>query len=111
MEAMDQIRTGMHVVGADGDEVGTVQDFKVGDPDAASAEGQTTGDDKGVAGDLVKGLVGDDPDVTEEQRERLLRLGYIKVDRDGLFEGHLYVASDDIVRVSGDSVHLSFTPE
>lgn len=109
--ALERIREGMRVVGADGDEIGTVQTLKMGNPSAASSRGQDTDDGDGVFGDLVEGLVGDGLDLPEDQRERLLRLGYIVVDRSGLFTGHLHVASDDIVEVSDDSVRLSFTPD
>lgn len=111
MEAMGQIRKGMRVVGANGDEVGEVDDFKIGNQQAATPEGQTTTGADGLLQDLARGFGGGDSPLPDEQRERLLRLGYIKVDRTGLFKEDLYVAGDDIRRVSGDSVHLAFTPE
>jgi len=108
---MDEIREGMRVLGADGAEVGTVEDLKVGNPDAATADGQTTENADGLFEDLVEGLVGSGSEVSDEQRERLLRLGYIKVDRKGILKGDLFVAADDIGQVSGDSVRLTFIPE
>src|SRR6056297_351843 len=111
MGAMDEIREGMRVLGADGAEVGTVEDLKVGNPDAATADGQTTENADGLFEDLVEGLVGSGSEVSDEQRERLLRLGYIKVDRKGILKGDLFVAADDIGQVSGDSVRLTFIPE
>jgi len=111
MEAIKEIREGMRVLDANGDEVGTVEDLKMGSSDAATAQGQTTEDTDGLVEDLATGLVGEGSELSDEQRERLLRLGYIKVDRKGVLKGHLYVAGDDIQRVSDDSVHLTFTPD
>lgn len=111
MEAMPEIREGMRVLDANGDEVGTVDDLKMGNSGAATAEGQTAGGDDGFFEDLVKGLAGGGDEISEQQRERMLRLGYIKVDRKGFFKDDLYVVGDDVQRVIGDSVHLSFTPE
>jgi hypothetical protein len=101
----------MRVLDANGDDVGTVEDLKMGDSSAATTEGQSVTSDDGLFQDLVKGLTDGGADLSDEQRERLLRLGYIKVDRKGLFKGDLYVAADDIERVSDDSVYLTFTPE
>jgi hypothetical protein len=111
VEALSEVREGMRVLDANGDEVGTVEQLKMGDPTAATAAGQTDGGDDGLFEDLVEGLAGGGDDLPDEQRERMLRLGYIKVDRAGLFKDDIYVTGDDIRRVSGDSVHLTFTPD
>jgi hypothetical protein len=38
--------------------------------------------------------------------ERLLRIGYVKVHRSGLFTGNAYLASDELDRVEGDTLWL-----
>jgi hypothetical protein len=101
----------MRVVDAKGDEVGTVESLKIGSADAATEEGQTADREDGLFEDLVAGLAGDGDDLPDQQRARMLRLGYIKVDRKGLFKDDVYVASDDIRRVGDDAVHITFTPE
>ena len=103
MAAMEQVRTGMRVVDSSGDEVGTVEDLKMGDPEAATAAGQGSGE-PGVAGDELLGVGGGLP---PERAERLLRTGYLKVDSKGLFTGDTYVPADRVARVEGDTVHLN----
>lgn len=107
MGAMEQIEQGMRVVDVTGEEIGTVEDFKIGDPQAASAEGQGQPDDGGLLVDLAATAFGNEPDVDDEQAERLLRLGYIKIDRSGLFGGHAYTAADSIDHVAAGTVHLN----
>jgi hypothetical protein len=41
--------------------------------------------------------------------ERLLRLGFIKVDRKGLLKSDAYVAADEIDRVQDGAVRLTVT--
>jgi hypothetical protein len=109
MDAMLEVRSGMQVVDAAGEELGTVEDFKMGDEQAATAEGQTTGRDGGLLEGVAYTFARDDREMSDEQRQRLLRIGYIKVDGAGLFGGHFYIAADRIDRVEGDTVHLSGT--
>ncbi|MFP5346094.1 MAG: hypothetical protein ACLGIA_03575 [Actinomycetes bacterium] len=105
MAVIDDVEPGMRVVDADGQEVGTVVDVKMGDPAAATAQGEEplTG---GSLLDTVS-LTGTEPDVPEEMRSRLLRLGFLKIDGKGLFTGDLFVAADRVDRVEGDTVRLS----
>jgi hypothetical protein len=111
MEVMTRIREGMRVLDAKGDEVGTVESLKMGSAEAATAQGQTADGDDGLFEDLVAGLAGDGDDLPDQQRDRMLRLGYIKVDRKGLFKDDVYVVSEDIRRVGDDVVYITFTPE
>lgn len=109
MAAIDDVQPGMRVVGVDGQEVGTVDDVKMGDPEAATAEGEEplTG---GSLLDTVS-LTGTEPDVPEEMRDRMLRLGFLKIDGKGLFTGDRFVAADRIDRVEGDTVRLSVSKD
>lgn len=105
MSAIEQVREGMDVVSADGEKVGTVESFKMGDPEATTAEGQTTGERRGPIADFMANAFGAGPDIPEERAERLLRLGYIRIDGKGL-SADSYCASDQLDRVEGDTVYL-----
>ena len=103
MMVIEQVREGMHVVGADGKKIGKVEDLKMGDPDAVTADGQTDPE----AGGLVFSIIDDFAQTSGLPRhiaERLLRVGYVKVNRSGLFAGHEYFAADDLDRVEDDTV-------
>lgn len=109
-ETITNIRVGMRVIDAEGNDVGTVEDLKSGDPEAASAEGQRTGQRGGLWGFIAAAVAGAEPRVPREQAERMLRLGYIKVDTKGFFDDALYCASDAIRAVRDDTVELDFVP-
>jgi sporulation protein YlmC with PRC-barrel domain len=97
---MAQIREGMDVVDAQGEKVGTVDEVRMGDPEAATLEGEAVDDrDAGLFGVFD---LGDDNRVTD----RMLQRGYLKIGGAGLFEGDKYVLSDDLASVEGESVHL-----
>jgi hypothetical protein len=88
---IEKVVEGMRVVDADGDEVGKVEFVKMGDPEAVTIEGQ----DLGAL-----------PKLPRELAERLLRTGYLRVDRKGFLAKDAYVSATDIERVVGDTVHL-----
>jgi hypothetical protein len=89
---IEQVVEGMGVVDADGEEVGKVEFVKMGDPQAVT-------------------IAGEDPStmplVSRPFAERLLRVGYIQIDRKGLFARDAYAAATEIERVEGDAVHLN----
>ncbi|CAA9559278.1 MAG: hypothetical protein AVDCRST_MAG19-1669 [uncultured Thermomicrobiales bacterium] len=97
---INAVRPGMRVVDASGEELGTVDDVKMGDPGAAT-----------VGADMLAepGLFGADaePDVPEPLRSRLLRFGYVRIDVKGWFDTDRYLTADLIGRVSGDAVILT----
>lgn len=119
---IEQVHSGMHVVDADGDEVGTVKDVVLGDPEAATAPdvlppNRPAGLSFGGPGATVPvavpvgtlgGILGDQAtgDLPDVERARLLRAGYVLVDLKGLFSGKKFAAADDIAEVQGDVVHL-----
>lgn len=107
MDTMKDVRQGMRVVDAAGEEVGTVEDLKMGDSEAQTAQGQVTGGDGGLVGDVASAFDGGEPGVPPELAERMLRLGYIKIDTKGLFAGDLYAAADRIDQVTQDTVRLN----
>lgn len=123
-----QVREGMKVLDAAGDEIGKVDYVKAGDPQAATTAGQETLGDRGVVAAVgsgsgasggsgvggvttgalgIPGVGGDEPDVDEPFRSELLRTGFIKVDGKGWFDKDRYLTPDQIASVSGDSVTLS----
>jgi hypothetical protein len=89
---IDQVREGMPVIDAKGERVGKVAYIKLGDPQAVTAQGEDPGDGE--------------PRIAGELRERLLRVGFIKVDRKGFLRPDAYVAADEIDRVEDGAVHL-----
>ena len=108
MDAMRQVREGMRVVGPDGKKVGTVEDFKMGDPDAVTAEGQALSETS-VARVAPGGLIAEFINKAELPRhlaERLLRIGYVKIDRSGFLAGHAYLGADELDRVEDDTLWL-----
>lgn len=110
MDAMDQVRVDMRVVDNTGREVGTVEDFKVGDPEAVTTEGQAPASDGGLVGEIADTL-GAGPDIHPQAAERLARTGYLRIDRSGLFGGHAYVGADRIDSVVGDTVTLAVSAD
>jgi hypothetical protein len=102
---IEQVREGMHVVAPDGKKIGKVEDLKMGDPEAVTSDGQTDPETGGLLGSVIDEFA-DNSNLPRHTAERLLRIGYVKIDRSGLFTGHAYVASDDLDRVEGDTVWL-----
>ena len=101
MMVIEQVREGMHVVGPDGKKIGKVEDLKMGDPDAVTADGQTAPATGGLVYSVIDELA-ETSGLPRHTAERLLRLGYVKIDRSGLFAGHEYFASDELDRVEDD---------
>ncbi len=107
-QILSGVRTGMKVFDASGDQVGSVDDLSMGDPEAATTEGNEVRPTGGVVRDLAEAVSGDEgePNVPEPLRSRLVREGYIKISK-GLFRSDVYVSSQQVQRVDGDRVTLS----
>ena len=105
MAVIDQVREGMHVVAPDGKKIGKVEDLKMGDPEAVTSDGQTDPETGGLIGTLVNDFA-ETSRLPRHTAERLLRIGYVKIDKSGLFAGHAYLASDELDRVEGDTLWL-----
>jgi hypothetical protein len=105
MTVIEQVREGMHVVGPDGQKVGKVEDLKMGDPEAVTADGQTDPETGGLLGTLIDEFA-ESSRLPRHDAERLLRLGYVKIDRSGLLTGHEYVASDELDHIEDDTLWL-----
>jgi hypothetical protein len=101
-----RVYEGMTVVDAEGKWVGEVELVRMGDPEALTTQGQYR-DAVTVDG---RGYAEGEPDVPRGLRESLLRVGYIKVRRDGVAgigKTRHYARADEIADVSGDRVVLS----
>ncbi|WP_052207571.1 hypothetical protein [Sinomonas humi] len=105
MAVIEQVREGMHVVGPDGKKIGKVAELKMGDPEAVTTEGQTAPETGGL-GSLIDDLA-ETAKLPRHIAERLLRLGYVKVDKSGLLAGDRYVAADELDRVEDDTLWLN----
>ena len=105
-ELIDQVRSGMKVVDSDGKELGTVEFVKLGDPQAATTEGQEPDPRPGVVPILADVFTDPEPDLPPALAARLVRTGFVKVDAKGWFSRDLYVTPDQVARVEGDVVHL-----
>lgn len=105
MAIIEQVREGMHVVASDGKKVGKVEDLKMGDPEAVTSDGQTDPETGGLVNTAIDGFAVSSK-LPRHAAERLLRMGYVKVDKPGLLAGHAYFASDELDRVEDDTVWL-----
>ena len=103
------VAEGMHVIDSTGTDLGTVEEVKMGEPGAATAQGQHTGEPHGIVESIVETVSGTEPEVPDELAEHLLRVGYLKVDGKGLLDRDRYVAADQIAAVEADTVHLRVT--
>ncbi len=105
MAVIEQVREGMHVVAPDGKKIGKVEDLKMGDPEAVTSDGQTNPETGGLVGTVINEFA-ETSKLPRHTAERLLRIGYVKVHRSGLFTGNAYLASDELDRVEGDTLWL-----
>jgi hypothetical protein len=104
---IEMVREGMKVVDSNGKDVGKVEAVKMGDPGAATEEGNEL-QDTGFLGDVAEAIGGDErePDVPGPMRAPLLRSGYVKVDGGFFFGTDRYVTPEQIASVDKDTVHL-----
>lgn len=110
MGDMAKVRIGMRVLDSTGEELGTVDDLKAGDPGAVTTDGQLMSRDGGLLGDLAKAF-GGGPDLHRHTATWLLRVGYIRIDREEFLAGHAYAAAYRIQEVDDDTVRLSVTSD
>jgi hypothetical protein len=87
-----QVRERMTVLDPDGTEIGKVEFVRMGDPEAVTTVGEEA--------------PGGEPHVAGEIRDRLLRIGFIKIDRKGFLRPDAYAAADEIDHVQDGRVHL-----
>ncbi len=104
--ALKRVRTGMRVVDVAGNEIGTVDDVKLGNPEAATTRGSGSAPTDPVTA-FAASVFGFEADVPEPKRSQLLRYGYVKIDGAGLGDSDRYVRGDRVRDVSDDTVILS----
>lgn len=107
-DQLARVQEGMEVVDRDGQRVGTVKEVRAADPGTVTAEGQEE-TDAGVFDEFVGAIV--DPEMHEQARARFARLGVIRIDAAGLFQGDRFAAGDEVARIEGDTVHLTVDRE
>jgi hypothetical protein len=103
---LDRITSGMRVIDAHGEEVGTVLAVQPGDPNAVAAQEPPAGDGV-LSGKVPHTEEGDEPEVPADLAARLLRAGYVKLTGAGQPGPDRYVEADQIADVTGDSVRLT----
>ncbi len=96
-----EVREGVRVVDVAGEDVGTVAEVTMGDAQAVTGEGQQG---SGGTSALVAAFTAG-PTIPEQERERLVRLGHLRIGG-GLLSGDRYVTADHVVGVDGDRVQL-----
>ncbi|QPC84130.1 hypothetical protein G4Y79_07085 [Phototrophicus methaneseepsis] len=112
LKQQEQITEGMTVIDVNGNRVGNVEFIKFGDEDLQDPgvevnEPSTAPDETpNFFDDIARAIVGG-PDIPQEVRQNLLRLGYMKIGNTGLFKGNRYATLDAVDHVHDDHVHLS----
>lgn len=102
------VHVDMRVFDANGNEIGKVDDLRMGDPGAVTAHEPGFTDGATALDEIGRAIFGDGSRLPETVRGNLLRLGYIRIDGKGwLFDTDRYAASNQIARVEGDAVHLT----
>lgn len=107
------VREGMVVYDRHNERVGTVEFVRIGDEDPTKpgAETVSTGKDPDVNPlEATLAEVFSPDDLPRELRRRLLRHGFIRIDK-GLFRHDRFVAADQIAAVQGDKVLLSISAD
>lgn len=104
------VREGMTVQDVTGEELGTVERVKMGDPDAATTRGSANQRDAPIV-DIVASAFGAGDDVPEPKRSQLLRYGFIRIDGAGLLDADRFIRADKIKHVAGDTVTLAVSKQ
>lgn len=99
------VEIGDRVVDAAGTEVGKVKFVKMGDPNAATDEGQGTGDSP----ILWFGDPYDMGDIPEQAQHQLMRVGFIHIDIS--MARDKFAGAGQIERVEGNTVYLNVTED
>ena len=99
-----KVHEGMSVIDATGETIGTIETVQMGDPGAETPRGEVWAPD-------VPFLGIEDLNASGPFARRLLRTGFIKVSRKGLFTHSVYVAADHIATVGEDEVRISIGPD
>ncbi|NEE04489.1 hypothetical protein [Phytoactinopolyspora halotolerans] len=102
---MAEVREGMRVLDRSGQELGSVEDLKMGDLGADTSAGQLMDERTDMVQELGRAFTGGS-DMPPQLAERLRRLGYLKASRT-MSPVDVYVAGDQIERVDNGTVYLN----
>jgi hypothetical protein len=107
--AFGRLHEGMHVVDATGEDIGTVDYFEMGNPEAVTTAGNELRTPGGLIGSAANAIAPgeSEPDVPEPLRSRLRRGGFIKIDGPGLLASDRYVSTENVSEVTQDRVRLN----
>lgn len=105
--AIELVQEGMRVIDSAGEEIGTVDLVKMGDPEAVTTEGQEAGGEGFLGGIADAFGFGDEPDLPPTLQARLIRFGFPMIDSESVLSANRYLRPDRIAAVSGDTVRLT----
>jgi len=100
-DPMRDVREGMRVVDADGTVIGKVEDFKMGDPAVTTTAGESA-----IAPEDFVDVYGRQDQISPQLARRLLRIGFVEIDRKGFLRHNELVAADQLDRVDDGSLVL-----
>lgn len=114
MHAMPQdLHKGMKVYDSTDTEIGTVEDFKFTDEDP-STPGPETRDVNPVERERNDDLVhiiarafAPNDNLSDEVKDKLMRLGFVRIDAEGLFAADRYITPDQIATTRDDRLVLN----
>lgn len=98
------VHEGMTVLDADGDDLGTVAEVKMGDAEAATGAGQQMPESNDIVSSFGR-AIRPGSGLPEQIAARLIRIGYFRVDR--RLARDVYVAADQVQIVDADQVRLN----
>lgn len=105
---IEQVREGMVVRDSNGTELGHVELVRMGDPDAVTGLRDDQPERLRAPHEaLTQVFGGEEPKLPDEHAHQLLRIGFVKIDSQGVFNRDAYASADQIERVDGDVVHLA----
>ena len=99
------VTEGMTVIDDAGHDVGTVAEVKIGDPQAVTGQGQQAPQGGGQLAGLAAAFTAG-TSLPAQQQERLVRLGYLRINGPGRLADDRYVTADHVMSVEGDRVQL-----
>lgn len=104
---LSEVQPGLKVVDAEGKDLGKVTDLRMGSPASVSAAGAEGPEAASPLEEVLVGWFGEDRDIPETIRHRMLHEGFIKIGGAGLLGGATFALSTEIVAVSADTVRLN----
>ncbi|GAA4421715.1 hypothetical protein GCM10023169_14890 [Georgenia halophila] len=104
---ISDVREDMNVLDSAGEEVGTIAEVQMSDPDAVTPAGQ--GQNESLVGRIADALR--PSGLPDQAQENLARKGYVRIDAKGPFAGSRYAAADEIASVKEQTVALTIPEE